>query len=327
MPVDFKNAINDKVNKLTNLSTNEKLECDNLEHIIDSLQDAREHRASTYYFEHIPAQVLNQVLTGMHAFSSWDMPVTINRVFEKESSLLASCDIEMPKRVTKANIYLKTIATEWTIPYKYKKYFNKITTMKDYDSIIARLSEKLDTYKAREEELLSDADKTINSKLNQYKSNIVINREAIKRAVFETKNGIEEIDKSFKSGLSKDEQETLLTWIKQNVFVMHLYVVKGSRWDQAVTELYPEETYGKIRRTEPSESSTDSISGYISFISKDNAPVDIFHKVVQRGKGDLVSAGNKYRINNTMLVLWLLSNYNKDGFKLSVHNLRYYLAV
>jgi hypothetical protein len=106
---------------------------------------------------------------------------------------------------------------------------------------------------------------------------------------------------------------------------MRLYVVKDSRWDKAISELYPESIYGKHRQTIPSELSKDSINGYISVNTLDNIPYDILKKVTHKEKDEDVVKQNKgsskFRINNYLLVLYLLNNYNKNGFKLGITNL------
>ena len=130
---------------------------------------------------------------------------------------------------------------------------------------------------------------------------------------------------AWNSTLSKEEQKTLINWLSKNSYSMRLYVVEGSSWDKAISELYPEEIYGKPRRTIPSEKSKDSINGYISVNNIDgNVPYDILKKITHKQNDEDVIkyyGKNTYRINNYLLVLYLLNNYNKNGFKLGKTNL------
>ena len=196
---------------------------------------------------------------------------------------------------------------------------------------LRKVDELLENYNKRFTKQIGDASRTIQDELKNNPSEIEITRSAMRRTLKSIEKDEMEIRKAWNSTLTLEEQTTLMNWIKVNVYSMRLYVIKNSSWDKVISERYPDEQYGLKRRTEASESSTDSISGYISVKQIADAPMEIIKKLTHKVKDEdnfKKNAGsNVYRLNNYLLVLFLLNNYNSIGFKTGVRNLSNYITA
>lgn len=130
----------------------------------------------------------------------------------------------------------------------------------------------------------------------------------------------------FKSILTDEEKQKLIKWVSENVYSMRLYLLKDGKYDKKLSALFPDDIYGKKRRTVPSCYSKDTLGGYISFTTLTDCPFEIIGKIcgTQNLKATLSLfkfVSNNFRLNNYKLVLYLLANYNEFGFKTGIRNL------
>ena len=327
---NFKNAVDDLVVGLGNeLTKTQEIEYKDLNLVIDNLKKFQKNKKSGYYIEALPIGFISKLLVGKQFFNanSWKCKI--------EECVLTSKDVVLCKvsAYTPAMnprcwwMYLATIVKEGNFINKSNaldKYLVPLTPQK-ISELLKKLKEKKKAYDKLYKEQTKEARSSINKELSKHVNDITVSRNAIRTAIKSIQKDTKVIADAWNSTLTKQEQETLLGWIAGNIYSMRLYVVQGSRWEKAISELYPEEQYGKARKTIPSECSKDSIGGYISLNNINNIPYDILKKITHKEKNEDIVKQNKgsskYRINNYLLVLYLLNNYNQRGFKLAVTNL------
>lgn len=327
---NFKNAIDDLVVGLGNdLTKVQEAEYKGLNLVIDNLKEFQKTKKFRYYIEALPLNFISKLLVGKQFFnaSSWKCKI--------EECTLTSNDMVLCKvsAYSRARIfyswwmYLGTIVGEGKFIGNnsvLNKYLILLTPTK-ISELLKKLKEKKKAYDKLYKEQTKEARSSINKELSKHVNDITISRNAIRTAIKSIQKDTKVIADAWNSTLTKQEQETLLEWIAGNIYSMRLYVVQGSRWEKAITQLYPEDQYGKARKTIPSECSKDSIGGYISLNNINNIPYDILKKITHKEKNEDIVKQNKgsskYRINNYLLVLYLLNNYNQLGFKLGETNL------
>ena len=324
---NFQNAVNNLVIGLGDkLTDNQKWELTYIKDVINNLKQLRE--VDTYYIYALPKPFVEKFLIGQHLINSWHRKCVIKEchfVNEKNDYCL---NVGWEKGDKRWQMWLRTTILDcrW-IDLKqkvYLKYFSKLTPGR-VDSLITYLEQKKEAYDKWYKNSTRRSNNIIGRELSKHTNDMVVSRSAIRQSIRSIQKDSKVIADAFNSTLSQSEQQTLINWLAANVYSMRLYVVKDSRWDKAISELYPEEVYGKHRQTIPSELSKDSINGYISVNSLANIPYDILKKVTHKEKDEDVVKQNKgsskFRINNYLLVLYLLNNYNKNGFKLGITNL------
>ncbi len=327
---NFKNAVDDLVVGLGNdLTKVQEAEYKGLNLVIDNLKEFQKTKKFRYYIEALPLNFISKLLVGKQFFnaSSWKCKI--------EECTLTSNDMVLCKvsAYSRARIfyswwmYLGTIVGEGKFIGNnsvLNKYLILLTPTK-ISELLKKLKEKKKAYDKLYKEQTKEARSSINKELSKHVNDITISRNAIRTAIKSIQKDTKVIADAWNSTLTKQEQETLLEWIAGNIYSMRLYVVQGSRWEKAITQLYPEDQYGKARKTIPSECSKDSIGGYISLNNINNIPYDILKKITHKEKNEDIVKQNKgsskYRINNYLLVLYLLNNYNQLGFKLGETNL------
>lgn len=283
-----------------------------------------------YLIECFPLNFLKKVLVGKVFYNGYDIRCTIEDVFLEENKPPL---IQVKARKAVWRMYLRTAMREANftdvkfVNSELFEYIDKNSSAKKLEAIKDEIV-RLEFMYLREVDKAQD---TINS-LRYTDSRIPIQatREAIQRARTGLTKDVRFMATIWNSTFTKEEQEELIKWIQENIYSMHLYVIKGSALDINLTEMFPEEQYGKISRTEPSEHSVDtSISGYVSFNSDENAPLELFNKLAHKVKLNTLFKSyektNKFRFNSYLLVLFLLTEYNDIGFKLGVRNLNNYL--
>ena len=324
---EFKNAVDDLVvglgNKLTSV---QQQEYKDLDLVIDNLKGVRDSRHYCYYIETLPKEFAKQVLVGVKFISRAGWKCDIRNITKSDKGSII-CIVGQEGSQKQWRMYLSTIIVDGTFVTKntaldrYLVKLNALSTRQYLDKLIAKKKAYAKLYKKQTKE----ARYSINRELNKHVNDMTVSRNAIRTAIKSLQKDTKVIADAWNSTLTKQEQETLLGWIAGNIYSMRLYVVQGSRWEKAITELYPEEQYGKARKTVPSECSKDSIGGYISLNNVNNIPYDILKKITHKEKNEDIVKQNKgsskYRINNYLLVLYLLNNYNQRGFKLGVTNL------
>lgn len=327
MQTNFQNAVNNKVVGLGNsLTQNQKLEYDNLDNLIKELKEVKEQHLIPYYIELLPLEFVKSILVGKNFRNkAWWLCEIVN-VWKKGFDLIVQ--VKSPKKNECWEMYFKTIMKDCkfqNLDEKFKtKYLVRIN-VKNIDNYIAELENKKKLYDTKYRQTISNADRVINQEVSKHPNEMVVSREAIRKAIRSIQRDSKVMADAWNSTLTQAEQNTLINWLAKNIYSMRLYVVQGSSWAKAIDELYPENIYGKRRQTEASELSKDSINGYVSLNNIDNIPYEILKKITHKQKdSDVVKqnkGSSKYRINNYLLVLYLLNNYNKNGFKLGKTNL------
>ena len=324
---EFKNAVDDLVvglgNKLTSV---QQQEYKDLDLVIDNLKKVRDSRHYCYYIETLPKEFAKKVLIGVRFISRAGWKCDIRNVTKSDKGSII-CIVGQEGSQRQWQMYLSTIIIDGTFITKsvaldrYLVKLNALSTRQYLDKLIAKKKAYDKLYKKQTKE----ARYSINRELSKHVNDMTVSRNAIRTAIKSIQRDTKVIADAWNSTLTKQEQETLLEWLAGNIYSMRLYVVQGSRWEKAITELYPEEQYGKARKTVPSECSKDSIGGYISLNNVNNIPYDILKKITHKEKNEDIVKQNKgsskYRINNYLLVLYLLNNYNQRGFKLGITNL------
>lgn len=327
---NFKNAVDDLVVGLGNdLTKVQEAEYKDLNLVIGNLKKFQKTKKFGYYIEDLPLNFISKLLVGKQFFNanSWKCKIE-ECVLTSKDSVLCKVSAYTPAMNPRCWwMYLATIVKEGKFINKgnaLDKYLVPLTPEK-ISELLKKLKEKKKAYEQKYKEKSKEAKATIKQELDKHTNDIQVSRLAIRSAIKNIQKSTKVMADAWNSTLTKQEQETLLEWIAGNIYSMRLYVVQGSRWDQAISELYPESQYGKPRRTIPSQASKDSINGYITINNKDeNVPYDILKKITRKLDAiDIIkyNGGNKYRINNYMLVLHLLNQYNKYGFKLGETNL------
>ena len=327
---NFKNAVDDLVVGLGNdLTKVQEAEYKDLNLVIGNLKKFQKTKKFGYYIEALPLNFISKLLVGKQFFNanSWKCKIE-ECILTSKDSVLCKVSAYTPAMNPRCWwMYLATIVKEGKFINKgnaLDKYLVPLTPEK-ISELLKKLKEKKKAYEQKYKEKSKEAKATIKQELDKHTNDIQVSRLAIRSAIKNIQKSTKVMADAWNSTLTKQEQETLLEWIAGNIYSMRLYVVQGSRWDQAISELYPESQYGKPRRTIPSQASKDSINGYITINNKDeNVPYDILKKITRKLDAiDIIkyNGGNKYRINNYMLVLHLLNQYNKYGFKLGETNL------
>lgn len=324
MEKDFQKAVKDKVVGLE-LSDVQKLEFDKLDSIIKKLQSrVKFNNCDVRYIYLLPLETINYLLKGKEFINSWKRRCKIDNIYKDKNNFYMA-DVSWKNKNWEMS--LKTIFNDCKllVPNWFKnKYIDKMDATKCQERINA-LQLKKKNYEDKYNSLINKSNSTIAGEVTKHPNEMVVSREAVRSAIKNIKRDSMEVATAWNSTLSKEEQSTLLNWLAKNIYSMRLYVVKDSSWDKAITELYPEEQYGSPRRTIPSSASKDSINGYISINSMDDSvPYDILKKIThKKNESDIIkyNGANKYRINNYMLVLFLLNEYNNIGFKMGVTNL------
>lgn len=328
MKTNFQNAVDTKVVGLGNsLTPNQKLEYDNIDNLIKDLKKVKELHLAPYYIELLPIDFVKSLLVGKKFKNRAYWTCEVVDVWKKNFDLVVK--VQSNKKKAPWEMWFKTIMRECNFINIEKnvkdKYFDQIT-IQNIDNYISNLENKKNNLDKLYEQTISKADNVINTEVKKHKSEMVVSREAIRKAIRSIQQDSKEIANAFNSTLTQAEQQILIEWIAKNIYSMRLYVVKDSSWDKAISELYPEDLYGKHRQTIPSELSKDSINGYVSVNNIDgDVPYEILKKITHKQKAEDVIKQNKgsskYRINNYLLVLYLLNNYNRCGFKLGKTNL------
>lgn len=313
----------------------------NLKKVLNTLKNMKRNQiyGKYYYIECLPVPYIRTILNGALFYNKANALCSLNAIHPgKDGRLMAYVNTEDSRYYTrswKMSLFnLLRDCNGWAGSFAlvrdyYAKYLTVITKQ-NIDGFIANCLRKIAKCNNQYHNIINQANSVINSEINSYENKMVVSRSAIKRAMLSVRKDAQIITDAFNSSLTKEEQEQLIKYLKKNVYSMRLYVVKGTEWDQAITSLYPDEQYGKKRRTEATEKSKNSIGGYISVNSVKDAPLDIIQKITHkadktqsfiRNKGS-----NKYRLNNYLLVLFLLNNYNQDGFITGKTNLNKALA-
>ena len=328
MKTNFQNAVDTKVVGLGNsLTPTQKLEYDNIDNLIKDLKKVKELHLAPYYIELLPIDFVKSILVGKKFKNRAYWTCEVVDVWKKNFDLVVK--VKSNKKKDFWEMWFKTIMRECNFINVEKnvkdKYFEQIT-IQNIDNHISNLENKKNNLDKLYEQTINKADNVINTEVKKHKSEMVVSREAIRKAIRSIQQDSKEIANAFNSTLTQAEQQTLIEWIAKNIYSMRLYVVKDSSWDKAISELYPEDLYGKHRQTIPSELSKDSINGYVSVNNIDgDVPYEILKKITHKQKAEDVIKQNKgsskYRINNYLLVLYLLNNYNRCGFKLGKTNL------
>lgn len=328
METNFQNAVDTKVVGLGNsLTSTQKLEYDNIDNLIKDLKKVKEQHLAPYYIELLPIDFVKSLLVGKKFKNRAYWTCEVVDVWKKNFDLVVK--VKSNKKKDSWEMWFKTIMRECNFINVEKnvkdKYFEQIT-IQNIDNHILNLENKKNNLDRLYEQTISKADNVINNEVKKHKSEMVVSREAIRKAIRSIQQDSKEIANAFNSTLTQAEQQILIEWIAKNIYSMRLYVVKDSSWDKAISELYPEDLYGKHRQTIPSELSKDSINGYISVNNIDgDVPYEILKKITHKQKAEDVikqnTGSSKYRINNYLLVLYLLNNYNRCGFKLGKTNL------
>ena len=328
MKTNFQKAVDTKVVGLGNsLTETQKLEYDNIDNLIKDLKKVKEQHLAPYYIELLPIDFVKSILLEKKFKNRAYWTCEVVDIWKKNFDLVVK--VKSNKKKEPWEMYFKTIMRECTFfnveEHVKKKYFNQIT-VDNIDNYISTLQNKRNNLEQLYNQKISTANSVINNEVKQHKSEMVVSREAIRKAIRSIQQDSKEIANAFNSTLTQAEQQTLIEWIAKNIYSMRLYVVKDSSWDKAISELYPEDLYGKHRQTIPSELSKDSINGYVSVNNIDgDVPYEILKKITHKQKAEDVIKQNKgsskYRINNYLLVLYLLNNYNRCGFKLGKTNL------
>lgn len=285
----------------------------------------------TRYIKLLPLQSINYILGGKKFLNEWGRKCTIDSIVRnKKGQLIALCSWKNKQW----SMYLETLLSETTIlvDKRIQHYYLDLLTLDTVRELIQRLNEKKDKYEQMYLAQIREANKDLYTELNKHQTpELEVSRDAIKRAKASIRKDGKEIATVWNSTLTKEEQNKLLSWIWENIYSARLYVVEGTGLDKSISELYPDEQYGKKRRTKPSECSKNSIGGYISLNTDVGAPLDILNKLAH--KKDLNNiliqnkGSNKWRFNSYLLVLFLLNNYNDIGFKTGVTNLNKQLKL
>ena len=318
---NFKEAVNSKI---TGLQLDNNFEFKHLETVIQNVDQAIQNNVNNVkYLQILPYEVVKQFLTGVEFINSWGRRCKISNVGKRSNETFVWCTWKDKKWSMSLDVLLKDC--KLLVEKKFKnKYLTNMTT-KDLNKRLQILHSKREKYNTQYQNIIKNSDQVISKELNKHTPEIKVEREAMRRCMKQLRSDKLVLKNAWNSTLTKEEQQTLINWLAKNIYSMRLYVVEGSSWDKAISELYPEEIYGKPRRTVPSEKSKDSINGYISINNIDgNVPYDILKKITHKqNSADVIKyyGKNTYRINNYLLVLYLLNNYNKNGFKLGKTNL------
>lgn len=334
---NVQDAINFEIEGLNKvLSDKELLEYRHIDEVIRNLEAIKSGKLpSMQYLNIMPIQVLYSILVGQKFTNNYGAECTIKNIgLSKFGKKLLTVETNDPKYKKNKiwDMYLVTLLKEKHIlsnPNINEKYFKWINKS-NVESYIDKLLDKKDKYNEIYKTCKSKQESLLAENVNQYTNKAVVTREAIKRAKSDIRKDATFIQDAWNGNLSEVEKTTLMNWIKDNVYSMRLWVLKDGAYDQAISELFPDNIYGLKRRGEASEKSIDHIGGYISFNSIDNAPFDIISKItnkVDKSKHfKKEQEGNKYRLNNYRLVLYILQNYNHLGYKTGIRNLNKVLA-
>ncbi len=122
------------------------------------------------------------------------------------------------------------------------------------------------------------------------------------------------------SSVTDAEKAELIGWFARHIKKMKVKVVDKGVSDKVISKAYPDDIYGSKYREKANSSGWDAASGTILVDSVEYAPIDTIKKLstikhLQRAKdgGETIFKGKT--IHNLDLVLFLLSKYNRYGFK------------
>lgn len=328
MRTQFVDAVDTKVVGANQLHCN-KYELRYLPKVIAKLEKVKKYNSyPIYYIECLPIGMIANYLRGLTFKNNLNATCSVDRVWLKDYAVLVDVSTNDRRYSTRRwTMMLSTLAkSAKDLSYKKlgEKYFIQVTR-NNVDYLINHLKDKIASYNNTYKQSIAAANDIINKKIDSYTDKSVVTRTAVKRAMLSVRKDAQVIADAFNSTLTNEEQEQLISYLKKNIYSMRLYTVKDTEWDQALTEMYPDEQYGLKRRTEASESSKNRVGGYISVNSIEKAPLDVIQKIthkLDKNASFIQNKGStKYRLNNYMLVLFLLNNYNKDGFVTGKTNL------
>lgn len=134
------------------------------------------------------------------------------------------------------------------------------------------------------------------------------------------KNKVLDVKTIWNSTVTDAEKAYMMGWLSRHVVNMKIKVIAGGVSDAVISKGYPEDIYGSKYREKANSSGWDAASATILVDSVEYAPIETIKKLstlkhLQRSadKGETVFKG--HTIHNLDLVLFLLSKYNKYGFK------------
>jgi len=327
MSTNFKEAVNTKVVGLGNVLTPiQQQEYKHLDEVISNLQTMNKTKEYNDYLYCLPEQFVKSLISGKEVLNKWGRRCTVTNIWyvpeEKDYSMTIKWENKSWKMWLRTALKdFKWIGLKKNVVGKYFIKLNEEST----NNTILHLQAKKDKYSKMYTQDQKRSSNIIGRELAKHTNEMIVSREAIRKSIISIQRDSRVMADAWNSTLNTQEQQTLINWLAKNVYSMRLYVVKGSRWDKAISELYPSEQYGKPRQTIPSELSKDSINGYVSVSSLDGIPYELLKKITHKQKDEDVVKQNKgsskYRINNYLLVLYLLNNYNQIGFKIGKTNL------
>lgn len=210
----------------------------------------------------------------------------------------------------------------------YLKPLSESNKIKKLDADIKELElkikqiEKSDIYKKYD--TLYENQKHLNNKemseIRKQETREVPQASAIKKKAEKINKKVNDVKSIWNSTIMDSEKAELIGWFARHIVSMKIKVVDKGVSDKIISKAYPDEVYGKKYREKANSSGWDAASGSIIVDSVENAPIETIKKLstikhLQRTKdnGETVFKGKT--INNLDLVLFLLSKYNKYGFK------------
>lgn len=129
------------------------------------------------------------------------------------------------------------------------------------------------------------------------------------------------------SVISDSDKAYFVGWLCGHVDNIYIKVVKDGVSDKVISASYPDAIYGNKYREKPNSSGWDASSGKIRFTDIETAPLHTFKAlatakhVSRSANGDKVVFKDK-TLSNLDLCLFILSNYNKYGFRSGFKNLK-----
>lgn len=210
--------------------------------------------------------------------------------------------------------YLKPLPESW----KIKHIYSVLTELKQRKQNLLNSPTYLEyqnMYTSKKKELTKDAQLLRNAETREVTAATPILK---KQKTFDKK--LTDVKTIWNSTMTDAEKAELIGWFARHIKNMKIKVVDKGVSDKVISKAYPDEMYGEKYREKANSSGWDAASGTILVDSTEDAPVELIKKLstikhMQRTKngGETVFKGNT--INNLDLVLFLLSKYNKYGFK------------
>jgi hypothetical protein len=261
----------------------------------------------------------------------WQTKMTLNRFLD----LVCKKDF--------SNIQPKEFAEAYLRPY-----YESNTHINSLNAVDTRLNQvynqlsflyiKYNLYDSKYLKLKNELEKEFNMSLTKYEKlkKEAYREEDINKIKKETQTNLQKINTIWNSTLLNKDKAVLLGWICKNIYSMRLYVLKGGASEKCMDEetAYPDDIYGKKRRTIPEYTedgkliSCDSVGGYISFKNEEcikSCPKEILQKLCQNK--DINNLFKGKRLNDLNLMLFLLNEYNKYGFKVGQRHLSTVLNI